>query len=363
MTNGPVFIVGTSRSGTTMIRGCLNEHPDLYVANETHFFDDLRPRLRGRENIALTPADSAACEDYFLSLAHGVYGVAEARRWKRDVERPDALLTRDELRSTAAGLGAGTDPYFEAFCRLQATKRARSRWGEKTPRHVFRIREILDRYPDGQVICMVRDPRAVAASYRKFDKAPRPGHGWFLWKERLSAGEEVRIRRSYHALIVSILWRAAAKAALEASKEFGAERVCVQRFEEVAVEPARVVRRLCDWLGLDYRDEMVSTTRATNSSFAGTGQAAAVSAEPVNRWRESLSLGDLGVIQATCGSLMREFGYEPQPVGPQFAAITWAWLSLPFAALRAYAANRYRIAGASTYVGRRLNLAFRAARR
>ena len=54
---GPVFVVGPSRSGTTMMQTVLSSHPRVALASETHYFDDLRPRIGGGPLAAMAPAD------------------------------------------------------------------------------------------------------------------------------------------------------------------------------------------------------------------------------------------------------------------------------------------------------------------
>jgi len=151
----PVFVVGPSRSGTSMLRESLNRGGRIWIARETHWFDDLRTTLpTGR----LDGADAARCRDYFLRLAHRAYG-AEAD--------PDAAtIDPAELAAEAASLGGSGDAWFAAFCRLRARANGRGRWGEKTPRHAFRIDELLAAFPSARVVCLIRDPRAVVASYR-----------------------------------------------------------------------------------------------------------------------------------------------------------------------------------------------------
>ena len=64
----PIFICGPARSGTTMMRSCLNKHPSICIARETHYFEDLRPRFGDAVNRLLTGEERKACEDYFLAL-------------------------------------------------------------------------------------------------------------------------------------------------------------------------------------------------------------------------------------------------------------------------------------------------------
>ena len=50
----PLFICGPSRSGTTVVLSLLDAHPDVAVAPETHYFDDLRVRLAKRIGSSLS---------------------------------------------------------------------------------------------------------------------------------------------------------------------------------------------------------------------------------------------------------------------------------------------------------------------
>ena len=70
----PVFIVGASRSGTAMLQSVLRRNPDVRLAGETHYFDDLRPRVIGTRLADLDAADRDASVDYFRALTVRPYG-------------------------------------------------------------------------------------------------------------------------------------------------------------------------------------------------------------------------------------------------------------------------------------------------
>ena len=76
----------------------------------------------------------------------------------RPASPAESRLDRDELRALAQELGGTGDAYFEALCRLRAKRHGRERWGEKTPRHVYRIDDLLTAFPEAKVVCLVRDP-------------------------------------------------------------------------------------------------------------------------------------------------------------------------------------------------------------
>lgn len=342
--DSPLFVVGPSRSGTSLMRALLNRHPDVGLAGETHYFDDLRLRLQGRELTGLTEDDRSSCEQYFMALAHRPYG--------HDGNADAGWLGRAELRAAADGIGDGADAYFEAFCRLSSQRRAATRWGEKTPRHVFRIDEILGRYPTARIVAMVRDPRAVVASYRDwkvdnggFDLERDPDHQAALERD------EQRTRRSYHPILLSLLWRSQA-GALDAASARRSANVRVVRYEDLVSDPAHTVEDLATWLGLDYLPGMLDVP-ILNSSFTRFTKGAGVSTEAVERWAKLLTPQEVAAVQSTCGSMMRAFGYTLRE-----APFTWKvgllWAGVPMAGAQSLHANRARIAGMPRYVLRRV---------
>jgi hypothetical protein len=220
----PIFVVGASRSGTELMRSILNQHPSVSVSTETHYFDDLRVKLRGREQRGLTEEEAYRCEIYFSAVIH--------RRYGHRSEPVKLSLSQQALRDTAAMIGTGADAFFEAFCRLDAQQKGADRWGEKTPRHICCLPEIMRAYPGAQIICMVRDPRAVIASYRDWkqlsgtDVEKEPDR-----KEPLQE-EERRVRRSYNILIACLLW--SGSITVEVART---NRLAISRIDEPEASP------------------------------------------------------------------------------------------------------------------------------
>ena len=44
----------------------------------------------------------------------------------------------------------------------------KERWGDKTPGHEIYLDRIFDIYPEAKILFMIRDPRAVSASLKKY---------------------------------------------------------------------------------------------------------------------------------------------------------------------------------------------------
>jgi Sulfotransferase family len=340
---GPIFVVGASRSGTTLLRRILCQHSHVWLAPETHYFDDLRPRLEISPGALLTPTQEKASEKYFVALSRDRYGVVG--------DPAKSSLDVDELRRRATEIGGG-DAYFEAYCRLGADVRGKAIWGEKTPRHVFRIEEMLAAYPEAKIIALVRDPRAVIASYRNLHARALVDPA----RKVVVARDLERARKSYNIVLATLLWRGAVRAAAQAQDAYGSNRVYVLRYEAVALEPRRALSELAEWLGLPFEEGMLEVS-ANASSYAPRQGRKGITSEPVDRWRKTLSRHEVAVIEAYVGKALREFGYEREGVRLETLHAVAAALVVPAALTRAVYANRDRMGKVLQYIRKRLRFA------
>ena len=138
MTERPIFIVGTKRSGTTLMRLILDSHDRIAIGHESGF-------MRAVEATKRLP-------DY-------IYGDGWYRRFG---------VNDDEMKRRLRDFYSSI---FEKHARLQG----KPRWGEKTPDNLFLIEEMFAMWPEAQFLCTVRHPGAVIASLARwnweFDRA------------------------------------------------------------------------------------------------------------------------------------------------------------------------------------------------
>lgn len=348
----PIFVVGASRSGTALIRSALNRSPAIFLTGETHYFDDLRPRLGAGATSPLDDQAREMCERYFLALSHRPYGHGG------DPER--ARIDRQVLRDAAAAGGGCGDAYFEAYCRQSAVlepdvAKDPLRWGEKTPRHVFRLPDILRMYPGAQVIAMYRDPRGVVASYGSWrHQGGLAVEGDEGYDEALEE-EEKRARASFDPSVVSLLWRATLRAGSAARRRFGDHRVRLVRYEDLVIEPSSTLEGVMRWLDLPFEPAMLDVPMH-NSSFSRFERGSGVSSAPVDRWRKTLPPRQIAVVEYWCRDGMKELGYPFDETRMNLRTRAEVLASLPLAAGRATWVNRSRAGRLPSYVWRRLRL-------
>lgn len=263
----PVFIVGAPRSGTTLLRAMLNRHPRIGLSDETYYFYYVYLRRRTFGDLA-HPANRK-------SLIESYSATERMHRLKVDLPR---------LKERLMAEGTSYPAFFATILQFYAEAQGKVRAGEKTPHHAWYVDTLLDWYPSGRVIHLVRDPRDVCASLfnvpwgRKTATANAD-----LWVNLTSAAERGQ----------------------------GNPRFCRVRYEDVVADPERVMRELCAFIGEGYDPAMLSTTPVSTADkpwFLRSHDA--LSKDRLGAWQGQLSPNDVRLIEAGAGPLMKAMGYE-----------------------------------------------------
>ena len=275
---GPIFIVGAPRSGTTLLRNALNRHSRIAICRETEFrhyvyrrraaFGPLSDR-RNRERVVRE----------YLSL----------ERIRR------TLLDLDDLAQCLMEEGDSYPTLFSSMLRFYMRAHRKQRWGEKTPDHAFFAETLLAWYPGATVIHILRDPRDVVASLMDLPAFPNS------------------------ALGNANLWLTFNRAAIRASRQPGYVLV---RYEELVADPERELGRLCAFIGESFSVQMMEPKPDPTADRPWFQRAEGpIVSSRVEIWRERLSERDAGLVEWYIGSEMEAFGYERAATPPSSAGI------------------------------------------
>lgn len=124
MTQKPIFIIGSPRSGTTLLRLILDSHPNISCGPETHFLSEFSKIVNSRWQ---------QIEPFGFEKAY----------WNQKIAS-----------------------FFDSFQTEYAEKRGKKRWAEKTPKYTTMLDFINELFPDSQMIHIIRDGRDVVTSHR-----------------------------------------------------------------------------------------------------------------------------------------------------------------------------------------------------
>jgi hypothetical protein len=281
------FIVGSARSGTTLLRLMMNAHPEVAVPPESRFIVEL---WRGREQVGV---------DAWLDELEGH---PRFQTWQLDID-----AVRDQLGP------APIVPYpvaVEAAYRAYAAARSKPRWGDKTPRYIEHIPLLASLFDAARFVHIVRDGRNVALSYADVPFGPKTiGRAADLWASRVRAG-------------------------MRAGQALGDQRVLEIRYEDLVGDPqglAKTAARLCSFLRLEFHPDMLDHVRhARHDVLPRAGRynpRVTQQAQPATRsWESEMSLAEVEVFEAVAGATLSQLGYPRSCTRPSRRARVAGWL-------------------------------------
>lgn len=332
--SSPIFVMGTPRSGTTLLAKILGRHPSLFMPGETHFFPDIysrRNELGGLGNVASVDR----VFERLLSL-YARYNEPS------DQIRIDHLLDENGIFTQTLKKCSSYRELFSTFMQLQAAYEGKERWGNNVPRDIFHVDEIINFFPDAKIIVCVRDVRAFLLSYQG------------KWK--ITAEDQVeRLRKLYHPVVTSLLWKSSMRLIPGIRKNVRKENLKIVPYEELVQRPEAVVRNVCLLLGEEFESSMLDITSNNSSHEISSRGIFKVS---VSKWKTDLSPEEIWISQKIAPEELRYINYAIEPVKPNPFKVFWIILCSPFALLRAIKANKETSGPLIPYLAKRIRFLF-----
>jgi sulfotransferase family protein len=286
----PFFVLGVSRSGTTMLRVMLDRSRGIAIPDETFFIPQLAHRHRG----VVDPAEFL--DDLRRLPRLGAWGVPAADFAER--LRPGMTI------------GEALDAVFSAY----AAKHGKPRWGDKTPMYMRHLGLIDRLFPDAQYVHLIRDGRDAALAFLDMPE----GVVTRTWAHPRSPAR------------FACEWRTEALGARDLGRRVGASRYVEIRYEDLVADTEAVVRSVCGFADLPFEPEMLEYAGAVDVSAKPHHQRLL---QPPTRgvrdWRSQMSREDALAFEAIAGDLLADLGYELLDTGSARpaarAAVPRAW--------------------------------------
>ena len=274
MSTRPIFVVGSARSGTTLLQSALGAHahiaapPEMYFVTRISSLADYYGDLR--DDDALAGALRATLDFVLLEPLH--------------LDEDALLVEAKEGPRTYGGLLATVMSHIAAAWGKQ-------RWSDKTPwQSPAAVWELI---PDAQVVHIVRDPRDVVAS-----SAQAP------WIE----DRPLELARAWTRFNTSAAQQGAAA---------GPARYHRIRYEDLVADPGSVLRMVCAFLHEDFDPAMLDPAARSDSGTVvdaaapwQDGVAEPIEASRVGRYADVLSRRNRCLIAPAVDREMVALGYE-----------------------------------------------------
>lgn len=220
MSQGPVFVIGMWRSGTSLLYALLNQHPKIGLMYES---------------------DLALLSSLFVLPRKSSYWIPKVDSWNGALTRHK--IDGDEIPENITGLPNA----FRAVAQQYAKKKGATIWGCKSPNYYDCMNQLAGWFPAAKFIVIWRDPADVCRSIvRAAKKSPwfaRPGMDLraLLGCERMKQEADKLVRRgaAIHQL----------------------------QYDNLVREPDAALRAICHFIGVPFDQKMVSLEGSDRSAI------------------------------------------------------------------------------------------------
>lgn len=276
MKNEFFFIIGAKRSGTTLLRLMLNNHSNLSIPPESHFFIDLLNKFNICEGIHSEEFNKA------ISIIQ-----RHPRFVSWNITQHDFLILKKEIKFPISL----ADLIYKIF-RLQI-KNDSVYIGEKTPEYVDIIPQLKQLYPQGKFIVIYRDGRDVSLSLKN-----RGWNGWTVYQRAFYWRNSVR---NIH------------------SNLNGNENSIVVNYEDLIINPQEKLSLICNHLyEIEYQNEMLEYSENYQANITekekNAGLHAKLARKPkksdLSKWKKDSSYFEIWAFECLAFRELQECGYE-----------------------------------------------------
>ncbi|HVN59926.1 MAG TPA: sulfotransferase [Gaiellaceae bacterium] len=287
----PIFMLGVQGGGLTLIAHTLQRHPDVVtMSGNASSWTALNELGVEPTRMRRLPPSLWGCK-FRDDIDHPLFGNRHS-----NVYATPALLPH--YRRTGADATAEERRALERLLREHIAAYARdpqtARFLDKTQTYTVSV-SFLDellRPHDPRFLLVVRDPYTMA--YRSVRKQPPSFRHELPYEERLR--------------LVAQHWANSVRLALEDGEQV--EHFLTVRFEDFTGEPRRVLQEICDFVELDFREDMLPQPqhRVPFNTWPGEDKWYPIRDDP---WRAQLSEQEIAIVDESCRELAERFGYAP----------------------------------------------------
>jgi hypothetical protein len=278
-----VFVLGHSRSGTSLVCRLLLDHLGVNFGTESQFIVRYHRKLTQYGDLR----DDRRLRWLLHDLSHERF-FARTRQNFGFVFDPERAARSVHDRTYSGVLRT----IFEQF----AASQGHVRWGDKTPEYCRHLPMIRELFPDAQFLHVVRDGRDVAQSIFQTGFGSKTAYEAALdWKRTVgdirAFGTQVA-RGSFLEI----------------------------RYEDLLSDPVGTMDRVADGLGIENREDVMADVAPRLRAY--------VRADNTRKWKQQLTGREIECFEAFAGDELQTSGYRlefrPRMAGRN-AVESWYW--------------------------------------
>ncbi len=331
-----IFIVGNSRSGTTMLGRMLGNNSKVNLFPELHLFGPCI--AHGKELEIISEETCIKVFTWLLDVyANGFHAKRNPEKYSSEAE---AMTT--EFYKT--GMDAW-DAYNYFVTRMTVINNKKISC-EDMPGNIFKISQLFKKFPTCKVIHIVRDPRDVVLSQKNRHQRRKMGGHYVTRKESL------RFWANYHPYFISRLWKNAVSSAIVFENH---PNVITIKFEELLLNTESVLQKICIHCNISFESTMQLVPQVGSSSQKDNPDKLGVDEERVGAWqRGGLNSGEIEICERITKNELQHFNYTLSNTKVNIFVKIWYIGILPIKAVLALMLNWGRTKGIISFIKNRI---------
>lgn len=274
----PVFMIGTQRSGSNLLRLMMNQLKDVASPHPPHILERMLPLMERYGDLK--------SDDKFKILVDDVCRLIELNpvEWSGISFDRDVVMSKAKERSLMS--------VYEVVYDLYAESQGAKTWCCKSLANIKYIEEIEEHFDHPKYIYLYRDGRDVALSFQK-----------------AVVGEK-------HIYNIAKDWAETQAKALSMRDSIDEKYFYCISYERLTQQPEETAMSLCSFLNVDYVPAMLDfhkTNEAMNAASSSNlwgNVTSPIIQNNSKKYRLEMSTDDISIFESAAGHILDQLGYE-----------------------------------------------------
>ena len=302
-----LYIGGAGRSGSTLLDLLLGAHPLVQSLGEVH---RLNSYARDEHDPCTCGKRVLECPFWLDVQRHLIEDVGPPPEGTTWLETREMMLVTGSLSPVRnvlqkSLLVAGWPPVYDKLMpRL-------------IPAHHVAMQHALEWYEAIRkatgcpvLVDSTKDPRRLKMLYLA---DPAPYRLIYMVRDGRAVAASNMRRTGMDMSAAATEWLTLQRKAQWAQRTIPSRQTVKLRYEDLCRDPKAEVRRICEFLGLDFDESMLGLDKQSSHNIGGNPmrfRKGELEIKLDERWRDELSAADLAVFDGIAGRMNRSFGYE-----------------------------------------------------
>lgn len=294
LNKSPIFILGCSKSGTSLLRNLFDGHPDLFVIPiETHFFQlsemwvsYYSRRTKPKSNDINSIKENLINWVQFQNSKNNFFADGFTKgKW--DIDLFSQIIKSVDVNNPNELLNLYYSSLYKSLYNKEIDENLRV--VEKSVENAEFVWELSNYYPDAQFIHIIRNPYANLVALRKYT----------------SIRKSSKLKNALYSMYSSYYY-------LYKNKK-NIQRYYIIKYEDLVIETNKIMNDISTFLGISFID-ILTTPTSLGMNWKGNSTSKnkfnGISINPLYNWEKEITKQEISIINNLFDFIFYDYEYS-----------------------------------------------------